>query len=165
MEILKLLSASEIVAQILNFLLLLFLLRIFAWKKVLRLLDERKERIASGFKRIEDQEAELVHLKGEYAQKLTAIEDIARAKIKQAVEEGRKVTEEVRKKAYEEAQDIIENARRDIKYEVAKAKEELKNQIIDLTISATENVIQEKLTEEDDRKLIENFLEKFDKVE
>ena len=47
MELLKLLSTSEIVAQILGFLLLFFLLRAFAWKRLLALLDERKARISS----------------------------------------------------------------------------------------------------------------------
>ncbi len=46
MELLKLLSTNEIVAQVLSFLILLFLLRKFAWKKILKILDERKEKIA-----------------------------------------------------------------------------------------------------------------------
>ncbi|MDD5595857.1 MAG: F0F1 ATP synthase subunit B [Candidatus Omnitrophica bacterium] len=164
MELLKLLSASEIFAQVVSFLLLLFLLRIFFWKKVLGILDARKERIADGLKRIEDSQAEVAKLKSDYEAKLGAIEVIVREKIQEATEQGRKITEEVRKKAYEEAQDIIENSRTNIKYELAKAREELKEQIIDLTIKATENLIQEKLTEEDDKKIVENFLEKIDKV-
>jgi F0F1-type ATP synthase membrane subunit b/b' len=54
MELLKLLSGSEIVAQIISFLVLLFILRIFLWDKVLKVLDNRRERIASEFKQIED---------------------------------------------------------------------------------------------------------------
>ena len=54
MELLKMLSASEVFAQILSFFLLLFLLRKFAWKKILGLLDQRKEKITSDFKEIEN---------------------------------------------------------------------------------------------------------------
>jgi len=164
MELLKLLSASEIFAQVISFLLLLFLLRIFFWKKVLGLLDARKERIAQGLKRIEDSQREITQLKSDYEAKLDAIEVTAKARIQEAVEQGRKITEEVRKKAHEEAQDIIENSRANIKYELGKAKEELKEQIIDLTIKATESVIQEKLTEEDDKKLVGDFLDRLDKI-
>ena len=57
MDLLKLLTAKEIVAQIISFLLLMALLRVFAWKKLLNLLDERRARIASEFKKIEDTQA------------------------------------------------------------------------------------------------------------
>ena len=46
MDLLKQFSTNEIFAQIVGFLLLLFLLRAFAWKKLLRLLDDRRERIS-----------------------------------------------------------------------------------------------------------------------
>lgn len=164
MELLKLLSASEIFAQIISFLILFFLMRIFVWKKVLKLLDDRKERIAHEFKTIEDTKLELSKLKSDYSDKISTIENTAKIKIQEAVEEGKKITEEIRKKAHEESQDIIEDARANIKYELAKAKEELKNQIIDLTIRATEDVVEEKLTEDSDRKLIGDFLENIDDV-
>jgi len=141
MELLKLLNSSEIVAQIISFLLLLSILRIFVWKKMLQLLDARKEKIASGLKRIEDTSLEVSKLKSAYELKLTLIEEEARAKIHRALEEGKKIREEVRKKAHEEAQDIIEDARTNIKYELSKAKEELKEQIVDLTINGMENLI------------------------
>jgi F-type H+-transporting ATPase subunit b len=164
MELLKMLSGSELVAQIVSFLILLVLMRIFVWKKILKILDDRKERIAGEYKAIEETKLELSKLKNDYADKFNTIENTAKIKIREAVEEGKKITEEMRKKAYEESQDIIEDARDNIKYELAKAKEDLKNQIVDLTIKATEDVIEEKLTEDNDRKLINNFLDKIDDV-
>ena len=158
------LSASEIAAQIIGFLLLLLLLRIFAWKKILGLLDERKARIASEFKNIEDTKNELSRLNSEYAAKMAKIEEAANRKIQEAIAEGRKITDEVRKKAHEEAQDIINNAKENIRHELSRAKEELKEQVIDLSIKATEAVIREKLTGEDDRKIINEFLEQIDEV-
>jgi len=106
MELLKMLSANEIIAQVLGFLLLLFLLRIFAWKRILGLLDERKEKIRLDFKNIEDAKAEIERLKSEYASKIDGIEATAEDKIKEATAEGKKIIDEVRKKAHEEAQDI-----------------------------------------------------------
>jgi F-type H+-transporting ATPase subunit b len=164
MELLKLLSANEIVAQVLGFLLLLFLLRIFAWKRILGILDERKERISSEFKRIEDAKLEIEKLKSEYASKMGAFEEVAGLKIKEAIEEAKKITEDSRKKANEEAQGIINHAKEDIKYELAKSKEELKVQIIDLTVKATENLIREKMTGENDERLVKGFLDELDKI-
>lgn len=165
MELLKLLSSNEIVVQILSFLLLLFLMRKFFWNKLLSVLDKRKQGIADELKMIEDAKSGVQSLKSEYESKLGSIEDISAKKIQEAVAEGRRLTEEIRKKAHEQAQDIIENARDNIKHELIKAKEELKDKIIDLTINAAENIIREKITEEDDRKLVKDFLDRIDEAE
>jgi F-type H+-transporting ATPase subunit b len=164
MELLKLLSASEIVAQIVNFLLLLFVLRLFFWKRILKLLDERKARIALEFENIEDAKKGAEALKAEYDAKLNSIEAIAKVKIQEAVDESKVKAIDIIKKANLEAQKTIDSARVDIKYEIRKAKEQLKEEIVDLTISAVEGVIKDKLTEADDKKIVEEFLKDIDKV-
>lgn len=165
MELLKLLSASELVAQIINFLLLLFLLRFLLWKPILKLLDERKERIASDLKNAADIKNEVETLKADYQAKLDSIDETARAMIKEAQVEAGKKAEEIKKKAHLEADRLIELARSEIKYEVVKVKDELKDEIIDLTIRAVEIVISEKLTEENDKRIIEDFLKTVEKSE
>lgn len=164
MELLKLLSANEVVAQMLGFLLVLFLLRIFAWKKLLKLLDERRERISSEFKKIEDAQAEIAKVKTEYDAKLGAIEDSARAKIQEAISDGKRIAQEIREQAQQDARVILEKAQENIELELSKAKEELKGKIVDLTIGATERIIKEKLTEEKDKKLVSDFLEELEKT-
>jgi len=160
MGLLNLLSTSEIVAQIASFLLLLFILRVFAWKKILALLDARKEKIAAELKGIEDTKLEIAKLRSEYEGKLTSISEEARQRIQAAVQEGKDLQEQLKKAGNLEAQRIIESARDNIKYEIAKAKEELKEKIIDISIKAAESVIEEKLTEKQDRNMVENFLKR-----
>lgn len=164
MELLKLLSANEIVAQIASFLILLFLLRIFAWKKILQILDERKERIASGLKQIEDSKSEIARIKSDYEARMSEIEETANRKIQEAIAAGRQITEEVRKKACAEAEVIIDNAKQNVQSELFKAKEALKEEIVNITIKAASNIIEEKLTEEQDRKMVEDFIERIEKA-
>lgn len=164
MELLKLLNANEIVAQILGFLLMLFLLRIFAWKKLLSLLDARKEKIASEFKKIGDTQAEIAKLKAEYDVKLGAIEEAARQKVQEAISDGKRISQEIREQAQQDARAILEKARENIELEIAKAKVELKEKLVDLTVSATEKIIKEKLTEEKDKRLVSDFLEKLERI-
>ncbi|MFA5149396.1 MAG: ATP synthase F0 subunit B [Candidatus Omnitrophota bacterium] len=164
MELLKLLSTNEIVAQILGFLILLALLRIFAWKSILGLLDKRKERIALEFKKIEEAKADIEKLRLEYAAKIASIDETAQLKIHEALNQAKVILEDSRKNGYIQAQAIIDNAKQSVKYELAKAKDELKNEIIDLTLKATEDLIQEKFTGEGDRKLVEDFLKGVDKL-
>jgi F-type H+-transporting ATPase subunit b len=164
-DLLKLLSTNELIAQIINFLILLLLLRIFLWKRVLTLLDRRKAKIADDLKKVEDSHAQAVKLQVEYEEKLAEIESEAHKKIQEAIAQGRQITEEMRKKAHEEAQTIINNAKSNIQHELEHAKEELKDKIVDLAISAAETVIEDRLTEEEDRRLVRDFLKRMDEVD
>jgi len=164
MEFLKLLSASELVAQIINFLLLVFVLKLLLWKPLLQVLDERKKKIASEFKAIDEQKAEIIRLKGDYESRLALIEQEAKKKIDEALTEGKNQATEIKREAYRHAQEIMEQARADIKYELTQVKEELKERIVDLTMQAAAQMIQEKLTEEKDRRMVEDFLSAVDEL-
>ena len=159
MELLKLLSASEVLAQVISFLVLLFILRIFLWGKFLKVLDDRKEKVASDLKKISDTQAEVEKLKEDYLGKLSAIEQATREKIKEAVLEGRKITEEIKARARIEAEGIIQNAKEVTKFELDKAKGALKDEIIDMAMRSAESLIHEKMTEERDKKLVGEFLD------
>ena len=159
MELLKLLSANEIIAQVINFLLLLVLMRVFFWKRVLKLLDERRERIAFQLENIESAKKEVERLKDDYQKELNAIEAMKKLKIQEGIEEGRKEAGEIKKEALLNAQKIMDSAAGEIKQEIAKAREALKDEIVNLTIMGVENVVGEKLTEEGDKKLVRDFLD------
>ena len=62
----------------------------------------------------------------------------------------------------ENMESVYETKIEEIKRELVKAKEEIKAQIIDLAIGAAKTVITEKLTEDDDRKIVEDFLKGVD---
>lgn len=164
MELLRSLSANEIVAQVVSFLLLLTLLRIFAWKKLLKMLDDRRERIASEFRKIEEAQSAVEKLRADYDKRLAGIEAEARAKIQEAVAEGKKVSQEIREGARQEARTILGKAQENIEIEVSKAKQELKEKVVELTLGTTEKLLKEKITDEKDRKLASDFLDEMEKV-
>src|SRR3989338_9782732 len=82
---------QEILTQIFGFLIILVLLRIFAWKPILKLLDERKKRIASEFDNIEKAKQEMAKLREEYEVKLKEIDLEARKRIQEAIAGGQKM--------------------------------------------------------------------------
>lgn len=159
------LSTSEIVAQIISFLLLFFLLRIFAWNKVLALLDARREKIAAEFREIEEVKAEVAKIKADYEAQLAAIDQTAARKIQEAVIAAKQVSEDIRKQAHGEAERIIRSGRESAQFELSKTKEVLKNEIVDLVIKTVKGVIGETLTGEQDERMIEEFLQKIEKAE
>lgn len=162
MELLKLLNTNEIVAQIIAFLVLLYLMKRFAWKPILKTLDDRRSRIASEFKNIEDAKAEAESLRSDYAGKLAEIEEEAREKIRIAIEDGKLQAEKIREEAREEGSRILAKAQDNIKSETAKAEEALKEKIVEITIDIAGKVVQERLTVEDDKKIVETFLKEIE---
>ena len=160
MELFKLLSASQVFAQVLSFLFLFFVMRIFVWKKFLKLLDDRKARIASELKSIDEAKFEVAKVMGEYERKIGSIDNLANARIEEAVAEGERIAREVLERARLEAEKAGIGAREMIDAEIKRAREDLKKDIVDITIAVAEKVIAEKLTEAGDRRLVEDFVKK-----
>ena len=158
MELLKLLSTNELVAQIVAFLILFFILRGVLWKKFLKVLDDRKGNVAAELANIETTKADIDTMKREYAHLIASIDDEASLKIRLAIEEAYRQGNEIRRRADEDGVKILETARENIKAEVLEAKEALKNDIVALTIDIAGKVISEKLTSKQDEKLVRDFL-------
>ena len=164
MNLSELINFKEVILQMINFFLVLILLKVFLWKKLLKVLDDRKARIASDFQKIEDAKQDVARIKADYEGKVASIETEARHRIQEAVEEGKKASEEIHSQAHRDAQDIIENAKSSMLFELAKARQDMRKELVELTMMATENLIEEKLTGEQDKKLVEDFLKRIDNV-
>ncbi len=150
---------AQFVVNILAFLLLLAILRKYAWGALLKLIDERRERIAAEFAAIDRAKEELTKLKSEYQERLNKIEEEARGKIQQAIQDGRRIAAEVEEGARAHARATLEKSKEAIAQEVAKARVELKEQVVDLAIQATHKVLRQHLDEETDQRMIEAFIQ------
>ena len=164
MELLKLLNLNEIAAQLVCFIMVFFLLRRFAWKRILKALDDRKARIASEFEKIEELRRQTEIVKARYQEQLDRIDEAARTKIKEAVAEGARVAEEIRRKAQEDAAQAALNAKEQIRFEMVKAREDLRTSIVELAIGAAEKIVMEKISAEKERQLVDDFLKEAEKI-
>ncbi|MBI4358189.1 MAG: F0F1 ATP synthase subunit B [Candidatus Omnitrophica bacterium] len=158
------LSIQEILTQAAAFILLVWVLKKKAWKPLLKLLDERRERIAKGFEEIESAKKEVEKLKTDYEHARSQIEEEARKKLQEAIDEGKRVAGDLQENSRREARAVLEKAKEDIQLEVAKAKVTLRNEIADLTLAATERLLQEKLDETKDKELVLDFIEDLEKL-
>lgn len=163
MEILQLLSVNEIVAQLICFFAVFFLLRIFLWKNFLKILDDRKSRIKDELQNIDSAKAEVASLKNDFAAKLHSIDQIAAARYEATLKGGREAADEIKDRARQEAQQIVSEAKAEIERTVIKTKAELRKEVVDLTLLATQKLIEEKLTTDDDRRLVSNFIDQLEK--
>ena len=135
------LSIQEILTQAGAFILLVWVLKKLAWKPLLALLDERQRKIRASFEEIERTKQELEKLKADYERSRAHIEEEARQKLQQAIDEGKRVSRELQESSRREAQAVLEKAKEDITLEIAKAKITLRNEIADLTLQATERLL------------------------
>lgn len=150
---------EQVLTQIVAFLIMLWILKKFAWKPIFNLMDERQKLIESQFHSIDEQKKDLHQLAEEYQGKLNAINGEAATKLLEAVEKGQEKAEEIERNARNEVAIILNRARAEIHDELAQAREQLKGDIVAMTLTATQKVLQESLDPEKHMKLIEKSID------
>ena len=129
---------------------------------MLDLLETRRTKIAHSFDEIEKAKQELATLRSDYEKRLSYIDEEARAKLQEVVQEGKKVAREMQDSARSQAKELLEKAKEDINLETAKARVALRREITSLAFAATERLIQEKMTEKKDEELIASFIKELE---
>ena len=149
---------GQIVTQMIGFLIAVLLLKKYAWNKLLGVLEERRQKIASSFQKIEATQNEVAALKVKYDKELEKIDDLCRLNIQEAAKQANEMAAEIREEARKEAVTMREKAKEDIEREIDKANAALRDQIVDTVIAATEKVIHERLDAEKHGQLIKTFI-------
>lgn len=157
-------NLKELFVQIVAFITVFWVLKIFAWNKLLGFLEARRKKIQSDFEKIEQAQKTIEELRAEYNAKIQHIEDEAHKRLQEALADGKRLGRDIQDEARRNAQSILEKAKDDIQMEIQKAQETLKDQIAGLTMAATERLLQKKLDEKQDRELVENFIREIEKT-
>jgi len=147
-----------LVVFIINFIVLFVLLRIFLYKPVMKMLDERSKRTKEAMELAEATKKEYEQVKVEVQKQIEKGRQEAQAVIAQAMQVGERLKEESRQEATKQAQVIIDRTRAELEAERDKIVEDLRREFVDISISAAEKVIKETLDKEKHRKLIEETL-------
>ena len=148
-----------LVVFIINFIVLFVLLRIFLYKPVLKMLDERAKRTKEAMELAEGTKKEFEQAKVEVQKQIEKGRQEAQAIIAQAMQVGEKLREESRQEATKQAQVIIDRTRDELDAERDKIVGDLRREFVDIAISAAEKVIKETLDKEKHRKLIDETLQ------
>jgi F-type H+-transporting ATPase subunit b len=130
------------------FLILLLLLRKFAWGPILTAVNSREDSIANALKAAEQAREEMKNLQADNERILQE----ARAERDQMLKEAREMKEgiiaDAKTKASEEADRLVANAQEAIRNEKMAAITELKNQVAELSIEVAEKVLTRELSAE-----------------
>ena len=155
---------AQALTHLVGFLITVWLLRKFAWGPLMNLLEERRNKIAGDFEQIEHEKADVAKLTADYEAKLREIDNERRAKLVEAVDEGKTMAAEIKSNAMDEIKGLRDKAKADLQRDVDKAKVQLRDEMIAMTLTAAEKVIHEKLDEAKHRELIGRFIDGLEKV-
>ena len=147
-----------LVVFVINFIVLFVLLRLFLYKPVLKMLDERAKRTAEAMEQAEATRKEYEQARVEVQKQIEKGRQEAQAILTQAIQVGERLKEESRQEAQKQAQIIVDRTRTELEAERDKIVGDLRREFVDISISAAEKVIKETLDKEKHRKLIEETL-------
>lgn len=135
-----------------TFLIVLFILKKFAWKPILKGIHDRESSIENALKAAENAKAEVANLKAENERILAE----ARAERDNMIREARELREsmisEAKNKAKAEGDKMLASARESIQNEKMAAITDLKNQVAQLSIDIAEKIIARELSSENKQK-------------
>jgi F-type H+-transporting ATPase subunit b len=130
------------------FLILLLLLRKFAWGPILSAVNSREDSIANALKAAEQAREEMKNLQADNDRILQEARAERDVMLKEAREMKEAIIAEAKTKASEEADRLIANAQEAIRNEKMAAITELKNQVAELSIEVAEKVLTRELSAE-----------------
>jgi F-type H+-transporting ATPase subunit b len=147
---------------IVTFLVLLFLLRKFAWGPLLAALERREQLIAGAVDDARKAKEDLERVQQDAAQLLAQARREADGVISRARGDAERFRAEMQQKAQEEAAGIVRNAERRIQQETAKAVQQLRREAVDLSVNIAEKILQRAVSADDHRHLIDEVVQKLD---
>lgn len=145
-------------AQIVNFLILLFILNRFLYKPLLKVLDVRRQKIAESLKNAEDIEKRLEKISKEQEEALEKTAKEVKSMMDDASKTASAIVVEARQKAAEDAKRIISRTESQIKLEGDKMRQEIREELATLVVIGIQKVTGKVLTEKDQKALIEKSL-------
>jgi F-type H+-transporting ATPase subunit b len=151
-------SLGLLISQLVNFTLLAVLLYLLLYKPVLRMLDQRKERIARSMADVDAAREAAAKAQQEYDRRVADAQRKSQEIIAQAAQTGEQTGTEIKATAVREAEAIRQQARADAAQEKAQILADAQKQIADLSMLATERVLGQALDPDLQRKLIDQFL-------
>jgi F-type H+-transporting ATPase subunit b len=147
---------------LLAFSITLFVLNKLAFPRIAEALDKRRKAIEDSIEHAEQAKREADELLEEYRARLREAREQADDITVRARKAADGLAEETKAQASQQREELMERTRRDIEAETKRALDEIRKEVANLTVIATEKVTRKSLTPEDHRRLIEEALGEVD---
>ncbi len=150
-------NLTFLISQIVNFILLLLVLRLWAWKPILSMLEKRKQTIAKGLEDARLAAEARANAEKEAERILTEAQQEAAGKLREASERAEAVAREVQTAAEMDVVKLRETATAEATAERDRVLADLRGHVAALAIAAAQKVVGEALDEKRHRALIDGF--------
>ena len=154
---------ATMIAQVLNFLILAAILRAVAYKPVAKLLQQRSDSIKNSIDKAEADKKAAAETLAEYKSKLADAHRQAQAIVDKAELSARQERETLVAETKKEIDRMKQTAQEEIQNERNRAFEEMKSEIVSLSLAAAEKIVAKNLTGKENDKLVNDFIAGLDK--
>ena len=151
-------SASSFVIQLVTFVLAYLVLRKFAFKPILKVLEERRQTIESGVRLGEEMQKEKAALETKVKKALADARLQADTIVAEANDAGRDAVRAAEAKAQEKADNIVKEAKTRSEQDGTRLRKQIEKEVVSLISDATEAIIDEKLDDKKDAALMDRAL-------
>lgn len=156
---------SELIFKIINFVVLIAALYWLLAKQIKDFFTNRKESIKQALKEAKNNKEEAERRYKEFSDKLACLEEKAKEIAEDLREEGEKEKEKIINEAREVAKKIMEQAEVAASHEIKKAIQEVREEATNLIVSLAEETIKKEISEEDQKRLIKDYVDKLSSFE
>jgi F-type H+-transporting ATPase subunit b len=139
-----------------------YILNKLAFPRIVEALDKRRRAIQESIESAERTKRDADELLEEYRARLREAREQAEEIVLRARKAADNLQDESKQAAVKQRQELLEATRRDIEAETRRALDEIRKEVADLTVVATEKVTRKSLTPEDHKRLIEEALQEVD---
>lgn len=155
---------KSLIIQMVNFLLLLFLLTKLLYRPFVAKMEERSQAIKKSLEEAQAARAEAQRQRDEHAAKIQAAyaeaQAIRSSALTEAAEEQRRLVEAARG----EASRLVESARAEMATDLRRARQELRQEVADLSVSVAEKLVRRSLNDADHRKIVQDAIANLERV-
>lgn len=149
-----------LIAQAVNFLILLWVLRRFAYRPMLEFLEKRTKKIESGLRDAKHAAEKLSEIEAKEREVLDEARKESAVIIAHARESAEKTADKIMIESRKESERILGETRRKIEAEQESMRTDMKRELVGLVMLATEKVLDEKLKGMSDDELVRKAVEK-----
>lgn len=150
---------ATLLAQILAFLLLVYILRRFAWNPLIDMMEKRRQQIEDDINQAKAEKLQAEQIKREYQEEMRKARQEAQEIIARATKISEERAEEILASAREEAEKIKQTALADIERERDLAIAQVQAQVATLSVAVAEKIIRKNLDLTGQEEIIEQFIQ------
>jgi len=151
-------NLPQLIAQVANFFVLLVILRLTLYTPILKMLDERKQKIAEGLNAADLARAEAAQAQANIQAQLDTARKEGQELVAGAQSIATRIQAEAREQSNRDREAALERARAEIQLERDRAISELRTEFADITVSAAEKVIGQSLDRQAHQRIIDETL-------